>query len=150
MAAAGLLSSWASPADSLPSAIIFSRCTSFFDDSRTRSVMRATSRLPTSGIRFSISAKCRWSTLAIRLSAIVTPSPLNVSIRENGSRPLISPSRTVPNSVRVPLVREKIWKPPSITANMASAFAPCSNGRTPSANVRSSETEASQSSASSS
>ncbi len=82
MAAAGLFSSCASPAESLPSDIIFSRWTSVRDDSRTRSVIRATSRLPTSGIRASISVKWSLWTCAIRLSAMAMPSPANVSMRE--------------------------------------------------------------------
>ena len=109
MAAAGLLSSWASPAESFPSASIFSRCWSSRDDSRTRSVIWATSRAPTSGIRSSISQKWSLWTVANRRSPTAIPSPSYRSIRENGRSPETAPARTVPNGTRWPFLTVTIW-----------------------------------------
>ena len=75
IAAAGLLSSCASPAESLPSDAIFSRCCSVREDSRTRSVIVATRRVATSGIRRTISAKCAFGTEPMRVGSTATPSP---------------------------------------------------------------------------
>ncbi len=58
-AAAGLFSSCASPAASVPSAVIFSRCCITRVASRTRSVIVETSRWPSTGMRASISPN--WS-----------------------------------------------------------------------------------------
>ena len=65
-AAAGLLSSCASPAESLPSDISFSRCWSCRVFSRMRSDMIPTSRWPSSGKRSSISGNSVAANLAPR------------------------------------------------------------------------------------
>jgi hypothetical protein len=74
--AAGLFSSWASPADSRPRAIILSRCCSIRVASRTRSERSATSRCPSSGERDSSSGKRSRERRSRRPAVIPTTTPL--------------------------------------------------------------------------
>ena len=92
-AAAGLLSSCARPAASVPSAVNFSRCWIERVESRTRSVIVATSRWPSTGMRASISPNRSLWILSIRRGPpeAARPTPLYFTMRENGSSPVTSP-----------------------------------------------------------
>ena len=93
-AAAGLFSSCASPAASVPSAVIFSRCwISARGLAHAVGHRRDTSRWPSTGMRCSISANVPWES-AERAAASPPRGRRQCTsrMRENGSRPVTSPA----------------------------------------------------------
>ncbi len=92
-AAAGLFSSCASPAERRPSAVSFSCCWSRRVVSRTRSVIRNTSRGSSSGTARSISGNRSRRTRTMRTVPKARAVPTYSVMREKGRTPEISPGR---------------------------------------------------------
>ena len=92
VAEAGLFSSWASPAESLPSANIFAVRSSIRADSRVRSVISETSFCARFGARYTSSRNSVAGMVAIRVRPTAMPRPPTTFMRENGSTPVGCPA----------------------------------------------------------
>ncbi len=135
MAAAGLLSSWASPAESLPRLTSLSRCSSWRVNSRDRSSMTAASLAWRTGMRSSISGNRSVEMPAIRVGTRARAVTGLSTRRELGSAPAIMPvGRTIQRSSGGPFSRRR-RSSPSSTATSSSTSSPSWKSASPVSNV---------------